>query len=525
MLEIENVISADGRKYTVIKALGRGANTAAYLAQCDNGKFVSKCILKEYSPLDRNDDAGKIRFINSAKMQNEIRQKSVLNNQTPPVCHIFEANGTAYIDVACYNGNTLDKMNDLTLPQYMEICRTIAKTVGYYHRSGYLCLDLKPENIFIMQNSPDDTITQLAEFIDFDSVRDISENNACAPFPYTREWAAPEQMNPYSAEKISPAADIFTVGEIIFYHLFGRHSCASEHRGFSRYPFDECKKEYHKYIDRPDIQALFTRIFRNTLRSSAANRFNDIDDIVKLLDEVISEMNRRDYVIPKFPPVSPDFVGRVSELRQISENLARDTVLFVTGIGGIGKSTLVKNYIARYRTEYDVVVYLEFDGDIMRTFCDDLQLQLSTISRQKGESFKEYFERKLTHFKNICGSKKVLIVVDNFTGKLTKQFSRIIECGYDTIIISRKKPPNNSFAIMEISAICDADDLFRLIAVNLERPMTKEERRCFGEIISLVQGHTLVTELIARQIAAGRIEIHNALNLIRENGFSDFSSE
>lgn len=60
---------------------------------------MTKCILKEYAP-HNNDyiEAGKARFIASGKTQNEIRQKSVLNNQTPPVSHVFEANGTAFID-------------------------------------------------------------------------------------------------------------------------------------------------------------------------------------------------------------------------------------------------------------------------------------------------------------------------------------------------------------------------------------------------------------------------------------------
>ena len=40
-----------------------------------------------------------------------------------------------------------------------------------------------------------------------------------------------------------------------------------------------------------------------------------------------------------------------------------------------------------------------------------------------------------------------------------------------------------------------------------------------------MQGHTLVIELIARQIASGRINVSKALDLIRENGFSRFSSE
>lgn len=337
---------ADGRQYTVIEQLGSGANTVVYLAQCSHGELVTKCILKEYAHHDNDDiEVGKARFIASGNMQNTIRQKSVLTNQTPPVSHVFEANGTAYIDVACYNGTTLDKLDSLTLPQYMALCKTIAKTVGYYHKSGFLCLDLKPENIFIVQNAPDDTITQLVEFIDFDSIRDVN-NGGNTLFSYTRDWAAPEQLNPYAATKISMAADIYTVGEIVFYLLIGRHSNDTEHRGFSRFPFEDCKREYHKYSERPDIQALFTRLFRNMIRSSATNRFQTIDEVTKLLGALVELLNQKDYIIPILPSVSPDFVGRDTEIRQIAESLQTNHVLYLTGVGGIGKTMLVKNYIA-----------------------------------------------------------------------------------------------------------------------------------------------------------------------------------
>ena len=113
----------------------------------------------------------------AGKLQNNIRHLPALGNQTPPVSHIFEANGTVYIDIPCFSGKTLANLGDFSLPQYMEICRTVAKTVGYYHSAGYLCLDLKPDNLFILQNTPDDTVTQLVEFVDFDSIRPITESN------------------------------------------------------------------------------------------------------------------------------------------------------------------------------------------------------------------------------------------------------------------------------------------------------------------------------------------------------------
>ncbi len=405
----------DGRQYTVLEKLGSGANTVAYLAECSHGELVTKCILKEYAPHNNDDfEVGKARFLDSGKAQNKIRQFSALNNQTPPVSHVFEANGTAFIDVACYNGTTLDKLNTLTLPQYMELCLTIAKTVGYYHKSGYLCLDLKPENIFILQNAPDDTVTQLVEFIDFDSIRDVSGNSVNTVFSYTREWAAPEQLNPYATGKLGNTADIYTVGEIVFYLLLGRHSSETEHRGFSKYPFDECKREYRRYTERPDIQALFTRLFRNTIRSSASNRYKTIDEVTKLLGLIVAELNQKDYIIPILPSVSPDFVGRDTEIRQMVESLQKNNALYITGIGGIGKSTLVKNYIARYRTEYDVIAYLEYDGDIQHIkdgeeVYDTLEAIISALFDASAVSKEAKLTLKILALLNVRGLETSLI--------------------------------------------------------------------------------------------------------------------
>lgn len=306
MLEKGYTLTSDGRQYTVIDVLGRGANTIAYLAECRFGELTTKCILKEYAPADNDvTESGKQRFIAAGKRQNEVRQLSALNNQTPPVSHIFEANGTAFIDVSCFGGTTLDKLRELTLPQYMAICLTLAKTVGYYHSSGFLCLDLKPENIFIMQNSTDDTVTQLVEFIDFDSVRSSEELAEGTAFSYTRDWAAPEQTNPYSHSKISRTADIYTIGEMVFYLLFDRHSTESEHRGFSDYPFEQCKKEFRRFTDRPDVRSMFTRLFRGTLRSSASNRFGDVSNVINLLEQLVYELERRDYVVRSCPQSRP----------------------------------------------------------------------------------------------------------------------------------------------------------------------------------------------------------------------------
>lgn len=525
-LNLGYVLKADGREYTIDDIIGRGANTNAYIAECNYGAHTAKCILKEYAPhSDKPDDfeRGKERFISAAKQQNKIRQLSSLTNQTPPVCHIFEANGTAYSDVAIFNGNTLNKLSSLSPLQYMEILLTIAKTVAYYHKSGFLCLDLKPENIFVLQNVANDTITQLVEFIDFDSIHETASDAEQRAYSYTRDWAAPEQINPYYAEKISAASDIYAIGEIAFFLLFGRHSNESEHRGFSRYPFDKCKREYRKYTIRPDVRNMFSELFRNTLRSSPSNRYSDIGQLIRILEKIVCEFAKKDYIIPRLPAISPIFVGRESEMKRISEMLSVNRVLFINGIGGIGKSTLVRNYINSKTEEYDAIVYLEYENDFRFTFADGMQIQISTMQRQENETLDEYFERKLKCFKNICADKNVLFVIDNYTDKLNKDLQKILDCEYDTIVVTRRQLPTNSFAVLTVEPITDNSVLYELIELNLGRKIQAKESDCVKEIIDLVQGHTLVLELIARQIAAGKYDFSTALDLIKANGFSKFS--
>ena len=89
MLNIGCGFEVEGRLYTVLELLGKGANAAAYLAQCQNGGLAAKCILKEYSPADlaEGDPAfaeGKARFVAAGRAQNRIRQISALGNQTRP---------------------------------------------------------------------------------------------------------------------------------------------------------------------------------------------------------------------------------------------------------------------------------------------------------------------------------------------------------------------------------------------------------------------------------------------------------
>lgn len=294
-------------EYIIKKVIGRGASTIAYLADFkDASGRVSERILKEYYPsnLDILRDSNGVllcaaedlqkyqdginRFVAGGDRQNALRERTYLKNETPLLQKIFEANNTCYLEVTPFEGKTFDNIESFTLLERLKLCLATAKLIKRYHEEGLLYLDIKPQNIFVLTNSSGDVVTDMIELIDFDSVIEKDAIVFGNSLSFTEAWAAPEQITPHGFSKISEATDVYSLGELVFWCVFGRHSTTNEHRGFSIYPFDDITDSKISHA----IQNKFTKLFKNTLRSSVKNRFESIDSITLLLNEIIIELSK-----------------------------------------------------------------------------------------------------------------------------------------------------------------------------------------------------------------------------------------
>ena len=73
MLKTGQKLNTDDREYTVLELLGQGANTTAYLANCESGGLETRCILKEFSPQNADSfEQGKARFISAGNMTSTL---------------------------------------------------------------------------------------------------------------------------------------------------------------------------------------------------------------------------------------------------------------------------------------------------------------------------------------------------------------------------------------------------------------------------------------------------------------------
>src|SRR5436309_14636536 len=109
----------------------------------------------------------------------------------------------------------------------VELMAKVARAVQYAHAQGILHRDLKPGNILLDgRGEPLVSDFGLAKWLD--TVSDLTHSLTIFGTP---GYIAPEQANPALAEaaKLTPAADVYSLGAILFDLLTGRPPFLGEH--------------------------------------------------------------------------------------------------------------------------------------------------------------------------------------------------------------------------------------------------------------------------------------------------------
>lgn len=529
----------DGSKviFHIRNCVGYGASCVVYQSVCDDN---TEHLLKEYYPrnlsIERNSDGtlivpkerreifadGLDRFRKGNERQKAVRHCEKLKNYTSNVQGYFYGNGTEYIDMTVFSGHTYDKVESESLHTLFRRMRTLTQVIGYYHEVGLLHLDIKPENIFVR---PDEQTCDDVILFDFDSVVEkknitIAKNNVGKVYPlsYTKDWAAPEQLLPYKRNSICEATDLFSIGEIVFTKIFGRHSTREERRTFADYNFN-CNSEIFKDIN-PKVIPLIEDLFRHTICSAVKNRYQSAKELIKKLDEAIEFTEPKETFLRKRIPSATDFfVGRDEEIISIHQKLQENNILFLNGIGGIGKSELAKYYAIEYSNEYDAIIFAPFVSDIQSLIIDDFSVPIYNFFRYPEESPCEYFERKMIELGRLC-DERTLIIVDNLNTTEDPNLNKLFNIGCKMLITTRADFARFNQAQIKIDKLKNKADI-RQIFDKYYSCQSDNESSCVDEIIETVDGHTFAVELIAKQIEAEWATADEILKKLKSTGISN----
>lgn len=196
--------------------------------------------------------------------------------------------------------------------------------------------------------------------------------------------------------------------------------------------------------------------------------------------------------------------------------------VFLTGMGGIGKSAFTREYLSR--RSFDTVLYVHYKGSINSTISDDDAIEINTFRKDEVRgSETRYFLRKVQKIRDLVRGTRSVLVIDNFTGDVNDDLRAVLSTDLKVVLLTRQAPFYQRSRRMHMNAISDSAALRELFEANLGHPISEDETQSFKEIRKRVDSHTLILELIARQIATSHITLSKAATIAAKHGFSSIA--
>ena len=458
--------------------------------------------------------AEKQKFLEAYRKNTALKTTIGLVNSTANATNIYEYHNTCYVVMTEIEGRDYRSEADENLQSLFLHLRTLVRIVKKYHDCGMLHLDIKPENVLLIPETKEQMV-----LFDFDSMvrkEKIQTQPNSWTFSVSDGYAAPELVRG-KCSKICEATDVYAIGAIAFYKLFGRTPNAMDSAVGAIYDFSGMKWKDARY--QPVLFRLMQEFFHRTLAATVRRRYASVDEVLEILEKLIRESDvERVFLYHGFAYNTANFVGRENELRQIETIFSSgQQVLFLSGMGGIGKTELAKRYAYLYGEEYRTIVFVPYQESIVQTVCGE-DIHIHNVHREQSEegleTEEEYFERKLKILKEQT-TKDNLIILDNFDVEEDEDLERFLECPCRFLITTREDFRDYDFCQIDVQQMEDINDVEALFAVYNPRSYEEEERGQIREILKLVEYHTMTVELIAKYLREAEEEPYVLLEKMR----------
>ena len=214
-------------KYKLVHQLGKGGMGSVWLAQ--HLTLHSPVAIKLIDTQIANHPEALARFLREARAAAALR--------SPHVVQILDHgvdNGTPYIAMELLEGESLAarlrKVGRLSPADTARIVTHTARAVARAHEAGVVHRDLKPDNIFLIENEEE----ELAKVLDFGIAKSTIVGFGMSAVPDTRtgalmgtlQYMSPEQTE--GVKSVDFRTDIWAMGVIAFECLLGRRPFDAE---------------------------------------------------------------------------------------------------------------------------------------------------------------------------------------------------------------------------------------------------------------------------------------------------------
>ena len=220
-----------------------------------------------------------------------------------------------------------------------------------------------------------------------------------------------------------------------------------------------------------------------------------------------------------------EFIGRSGELEQIHDLfMSGINAVFLTGMGGIGKSEIAKAYAQKHQDIYTTVVFASYETDLLHLIASDQaipveNLQQASAAGGQGETVEAYFDRKMKVLRSIL-NKNTLLIIDNFDVNSDPRLKEVVKLPCKLLFTTRTDFSMYGYACVSIGPLENFEDLVTLMQ-RIDKPYAiPKEQEAIRDIIQLLDCHTYAVSLTAAQIRASRIPPSKMLAQLKAEGLN-----
>jgi tetratricopeptide (TPR) repeat protein/serine/threonine protein kinase len=546
------IINLKGTEYRFLELKGRGASCVVYLAEnCSNNRRV---LIKEFYPkkcditrdennnlVISNSDSNIYRILKEQlrkayKLQLEFHNSDETGNYTSDAETMVEAYSTLYIIMNKVVGSSYDKVVPENITDVLEVCKSVATAIGFYHKKGYLHLDIKPDNIYVLKET-----NQIINLFDFDTVKlksDLENGNYIAN---SNEIAAPEiskaEIDEFTGkylQEVDERADIYAIGHILFEKVMERDAKSSDIILGKKFNLEKTKLLKNSS---PQLREKIQEIFQHTVVRMKSERYSNTDELIKALDQAleIATEEKDGYLIDNNITVTTSssyYISRKDKLSEIRQHLENYHIAYLYGIGGIGKSETAREYAEEYRCAYTTIQLSVYSGDLKSLIAG---LEFSNDNKTGGYFEKDInirYETKLSLLsKAMINNERTLLIIDNYNVEPdSDEYKRNVEVMKDLkklhihILFTTRTSPNDDKTKIDIEELSKEELRHMFFAIN-PKDKDKEERIAqVDELIETAYRHTLTVDLVAHQTAKiegyGKKTLSDYIKVLKESGIN-----
>jgi NAD-dependent SIR2 family protein deacetylase/tetratricopeptide (TPR) repeat protein len=377
---------------------------------------------------------------------------------------------------------------------------------------------------------------------------DIHEPDKCILFPsqYDSLYREKEQTSVFELKKIISDKSIIFIGFSFTdpYINYVFEFISKLYNGFTPEHYiitTEVNKEWPSRItpikinSNSEIQELLEKILEeSSLKMQNRNTFDskintECDNVIQISESLESDL----------PPQNKFWVGRKKELENISADIFK--VIFITGIGGQGKSALAAHYL-KHCFDSNIFEFVDW-----RDFKEETnRFQTKLISIIKRISNDKVTAKQLESATNIdlvdvffkyLGSHKIIFVLDNVdsyidletftpTGGLKYFFQQTLERNHNSKFIFTCRPfireASVNFYQLKLGGLSEieSEEMFALYNIPVKKNVLSELSQ---KAYKLTKGHPLWLNLIAAQAVRGIETVNKFVQSIEDK--SDFNED